>query len=1373
MVSGLTPPSKRRDDDKVKAEVAEIQEIIRHGSGATGISSISGGNMVGDTSPYTAPIIGSFSVNPTPHIQSYQIMFTEPKNASNVPTNTKRITGGNIIKSSSTTWEGELLWIIDNKVNDDPNTKIGIFQPHNQANLTFTDSAQTFTMVDNTGTTVSGWTATYVTGSLNQYFDKVLPLRSSSCIVSDLNGGSAVIKNIIGGSSNGQLVTLKASKGTTLTLETGGNIEISSDVTINDDEFALLQLFDNGLVNVAISGGGGSGARAIADVVNTPTALGTINMGDGGKDGITVTSRGKGYTSTPTVTITAPTGSNATATATVSGGKVTDITVTNGGSGYPTIGRFFLVKGGSGGGSNTIKSPCKIASTANQSTSGIYKVQDGVTLVQGNRVLYKNQTTASENGIYVCTGISGIVANMSRATDMSTGSTIEGGTMVYVTDGTVNGDNLFGLTTEGTVTVGTGNQAWANLTAGGANQTLSNLTSPTSVNQSLIPDGDEVEDLGTTSNVWRRLYAKDIYSTGTIRTEALDNELEFYAGGAKSFAVSRASSAPFTGVAEVWGVGASYKTMSNAVGAVNAEIGGLHFDGYDSGVNRDTFASMTAVSTTVTNGSEDALVKVKVKRAGTTQEMFEVNTMGIRLPTASLATPSANGSIYLSGNDVKIRSGGNNVNISNMVDLIPLSNNFTGTVNTFSNASGTFQASTPIVNLGTGSGNISLLGITTLSGRLQMSGNTIFWDTGFAYGMSAGSSAGGMDFQIPSTSGHGFDFQLGTGISGAPQFGITNTSVESNVNFNMNNMIITWDTAGTYKIHGGTGAGGMDFNIPSSANHGFDFKVGTGISGNPQFGITNTEVGLNVALDMNLNPIKFQAITGVATPTGLEKRFLFSDSANSDELSVKLPNGSIVSLEGGGTNILPLSNNFTGAVNTFSNASGTFQATVPIINLGTGAGTINALGRLQMTGNPIYWNSGLTYSITGGSSAGGFDFQIPSTSGHGFDFQIGTGISGNPQMGITNNEVGLNVPLDMNLNYIKFQAISSPPSPTGLEKRFLFSNSANNDELSVKLPNGNIVSLEGGASLTANQTFTGSNTFSGTTTQISGTAFNATVPSVTLGTSGGSISFVVQASCRNLVPLIDNTYDLGTSSLQWRDLYIDGTAYLDKIGFGNYSMTLPTTRGSNGQVLTTDGSSSLSWTTPSSGSSGANTTLSNLSGGGTSINADMIPDISGARNLGGSSKYWGSGFIANSLYFGSGTSKKIQSSGTNDISITVPSSGDIKFMESTTEFFRCDGGANTTIFNRDVTMAGGNVFRSNSSTEIGFMVTNSTMSTGTEGTVQIPFKSTFAGSRSATDTDFGNQRSCIGIMESAGVPHLMVKSSNGGWYGIGLTLYYS
>ena len=247
---------------------------------------------------------------------------------------------------------------------------------------------------------------------------------------------------------------------------------------------------------------------------------------------------------------------------------------------------------------------------------------------------------------------------------------------------------------------------------GGANKTLSNLTSPTSVNQSLIPDGDEVEDLGHTSNVWRRLYAKDIYSTGTIRTEATDDELEFYTGGGKRFGVSVSASAPFNGVAELFGVNAAYKTMANSTGVNNAEIGDLAFDGYDSAVNRHTYASIIGVSENVSSGTEDGLLKFNVVRASTTQQMFEVNTMGIRLPTASLANPSANGSIFLSGSDVKIRSGGNNVNISNMVDLIPLSNTFTGSINTFSNATGTFQATVPTVNLGTGSGTVSYTHLT-------------------------------------------------------------------------------------------------------------------------------------------------------------------------------------------------------------------------------------------------------------------------------------------------------------------------------------------------------------------------------------------------------------------------------------------------------------------------------------------------------------------------------------------------------------------------------------------------------------------------------------------------------------------------------------
>jgi len=67
----------------------------------------------------------------------------------------------------------------------------------------------------------------------------------------------------------------------------------------------------------------------------------------------------------------------------------------------------------------------------------------------------------------------------------------------------------------------------------------------------------------------------------------------------------------------------------------------------------------------------------------------------------------------------------------------------------------------------------------------------------------------------------------------------------------------------------------------------------------------------------------------------------------------------------------------------------------------------------------------------------------------------------------------------------------------------------------------------------------------------------------------------------------DGEVDLGSSSVEFKDLYIDGVAYTDALGFGTVAMTLPTADGSANQVLKTDGSGALSWTT-SSGASAIN-----------------------------------------------------------------------------------------------------------------------------------------------------------------------------------------
>jgi len=69
-----------------------------------------------------------------------------------------------------------------------------------------------------------------------------------------------------------------------------------------------------------------------------------------------------------------------------------------------------------------------------------------------------------------------------------------------------------------------------------------------------------------------------------------------------------------------------------------------------------------------------------------------------------------------------------------------------------------------------------------------------------------------------------------------------------------------------------------------------------------------------------------------------------------------------------------------------------------------------------------------------------------------------------------------------------------------------------------------------------------------------------------------------------LVPLTDNDVDLGTASLEFKNVYVDGTVFTDAIGFGTTSVTIPSADGSANQILETDGSGTLSFVDkPSSG----------------------------------------------------------------------------------------------------------------------------------------------------------------------------------------------
>ena len=100
------------------------------------------------------------------------------------------------------------------------------------------------------------------------------------------------------------------------------------------------------------------------------------------------------------------------------------------------------------------KSAVRAATTATGTLASAYangSVVDGVTLATGDRILLKNQSTGSENGIYTVNA-SGAPT---RATDADGTGEIGPNTTVYVSEGTVNADTAWTVTNNGAITIGT------------------------------------------------------------------------------------------------------------------------------------------------------------------------------------------------------------------------------------------------------------------------------------------------------------------------------------------------------------------------------------------------------------------------------------------------------------------------------------------------------------------------------------------------------------------------------------------------------------------------------------------------------------------------------------------------------------------------------------------------------------------------------------------------------------------------------------------------------------------------------------------------------------------------------------------------------
>ena len=141
---------------------------------------------------------------------------------------------------------------------------------------------------------------------------------------------------------------------------------------------------------------------------------------------------------------------------------------------------------------------CRAATTANITTATDLQAGDsldGITLAEGNRVLVKNQSTASQNGIYT---VAASGANAGRDTEFDAIAELAG-QMVIVQEGSANADKFFLCTTDSSASLGSDSITFTvvqpsnvgDVTLTGT-QTLTNktLTSPVISNIVSISNGD-------------------------------------------------------------------------------------------------------------------------------------------------------------------------------------------------------------------------------------------------------------------------------------------------------------------------------------------------------------------------------------------------------------------------------------------------------------------------------------------------------------------------------------------------------------------------------------------------------------------------------------------------------------------------------------------------------------------------------------------------------------------------------------------------------------------------------------------------------------------------------------------------------------------
>jgi hypothetical protein len=477
-------------------------------------------------------------------------------------------------------------------------------------------------------------------------------------------------------------------------------------------------------------------------------------------------------------------------------------------------------------------------------------VIDGVTMVLNDRVLIYEQTNAAHNGVYTVTNVGSASTNwvLTRATDAdsygpSDPDALGQGDAFFVQEGAAGAGETYVMTTEGTIT------------------------------------------FGTTDITFSQISATQIYSAGNGLTLT---GTTFAAGAGTGVTVNANDIA--IGQAVGTGDTVTFATVNaNLTGNVTGNVTGDVTGNADTATTWET-ARTISLTGDITGSATgvDGSGNVSIATTYANDVVLGTDTSGNYIATGAVSGNGLSGSASAEGATFTVTSNATNANTASTIVFRDASGNFSaGTITAAlnGNASTASQWQT--------SRTLSLTGDVTGSTSIDGSGNVSIATTIGANSVALGTDTTGNYVQQGATSGNG--------ISGSVNSeGGTFTVTSNATNANTGSTIVFRDASGNFSA--GTITATLSGNATNISQYTINQNVGTGNS--PSFAGLNINGNLNAVDDIYLADqilhegdtdtyIQFHAANQWRVVTGGTERLEVNDSQVTVSNGLTVSNGDI------------------------------------------------------------------------------------------------------------------------------------------------------------------------------------------------------------------------------------------------------------------------------------------------------------------------------------------------------------------------------------------------------------------------------------------------------------------------------------------------